>query len=74
MAIALLFLGILTMRPLFRKLSLLLFGICAFKIFLFDLAHLTALCKVAAFLILGLLMLTGAVLYTRFRDKFSSGK
>ena len=73
-ALALLFLGILKMRPLFRKLSLLLFGICAFKIFLFDLANLTALCKVAAFLILGLLMLTGAVLYTRFRDKFSSGK
>ena len=71
-AVALLFLGILKMRPYLRKLALFLFGVCTVKIFLFDLANLASLYKVAAFLILGVLMLIGAVLYTRFRDKFFS--
>ena len=68
-AISLLLSGILTKRDLPRRLSLILFGVCALKIFLIDLESLHALYKVAAFLVLGLLMLGGAILYTRFRDR-----
>lgn len=68
-AILLLLSGILAQKNLPRLLSLILFGICAVKIFLIDLSSLHALYKVAAFLVLGLLMLGGAVLYTRFKDR-----
>ena len=68
-AILLLLSGILANKNLPRRLSLVLFGICAVKIFLIDLSSLHALYKVAAFLVLGLLMLGGAVLYTRFKDR-----
>ena len=68
-AILLLLSGILADKNLPRRLSLVLFGICAVKIFLIDLSSLNALYKVAAFLVLGLLMLGGAVLYTRFKDR-----
>ena len=68
-AILLLLSGILANKKLPRRLSLVLFGICAVKIFLIDLSSLHALYKVAAFLVLGLLMLCGAVLYTRFKDR-----
>ena len=68
-AILLLLSGILANKNLPRLLSLILFGICAVKIFLVDLSSLHALYKVAAFIVLGLLMLGGAVLYTRFKDR-----
>ena len=71
-AILLLTYGILAGRQLPRLLSLVLFGICTFMIFLYDLSDLHALYKVAAFVILGLLMLGGAVLYTRFKDRIFS--
>ena len=68
-AILLLTYGILAGRQLPRMLSLILFGICTGKIFLYDLSSLHALYKVAAFVVMGLLMLGGAVLYTRFKDR-----
>jgi|GEM_PF-3577010 len=68
-AILMLTYGILTGKKVSRQLSLALFGICAVKIFLIDLESLHALYKVAAFALLGLLMLGGAILYTRFRDR-----
>ena len=68
-AILLLLSGILAKQDLARRISLVLFGICAVKIFLVDLESLHALYKVAAFVVLGLLMLGGAILYTRFKDR-----
>ena len=68
-AILMLTYGILAGKKVSRQLSLALFGICAVKIFLVDLESLHALYKVAAFALLGLLMLGGAILYTRFRDR-----
>ncbi|MBO4646589.1 MAG: DUF2339 domain-containing protein [Lentisphaeria bacterium] len=68
-AILMLTYGILAKQNPARRISLILFGICAVKIFLVDLKSLHALYKVAAFVVLGLLMLGGAILYTRFKDR-----
>lgn len=69
-AVTLLFFGIVRGSGTLRKISLFLFGFCSLKIFIYDLANLSSLYKVTAFFILGVLMLAGAVLYTRFRDRF----
>ena len=73
-AVALLFFGITGGNGTLRRISLFLFGFCTLKIFIYDLANLSSLYKVTAFIILGILMLAGAVLYTRFRDRFSNRK
>ena len=73
-ATALLMGGILKNNRPMRLIALALFILCAVKIFLLDLANLTALYRIGAFLVLGLLMLTGAVLYTRFKDRIFSGQ
>lgn len=70
-ALLLLLYGILRRNPVCRTLALVLFGICTFKIFLIDLASLHALYKVAAFLVLGLFLLTGSVFYTRFKERLN---
>ena len=70
-ALLLLLYGILRRNPVCRTLALVLFGICTLKIFLIDLASLHALYKVAAFLALGLLLLTGSVFYTRFKERLN---
>ena len=70
-ALLLLLYGILRKNPVCRTLALILFGICTLKIFLIDLASLHALYKVAAFLALGLLLLTGSVFYTRFKERLN---
>ena len=70
-ALLLLLYGILRRNPVCRTLALVLFGICTLKIFLIDLASLHALYKVAAFLVLGLLLLTGSVFYTRFKERLN---
>lgn len=70
-ALLLLLYGILRRNPVCRTLALVLFGICTLKIFLIDLASLHALYKVAAFLALGLLLLTGSVFYTRFKERMN---
>ncbi len=73
-ATALLLAGILKNNRPVRLIALALFILCAVKVFLLDLANLTALYRIGAFLGLGLLMLAGAVLYTRFKDRISSGQ
>ena len=70
-ALLLLLYGILRDNPVCRFLALVLFGVCTFKIFLIDLSSLHALYKVAAFVALGLLLLTGSVFYTRFKERLS---
>ena len=70
-ALLLLLYGILRGNLVCRILALILFGICTLKIFLIDLSSLHALYKVAAFVALGLLLLTGSVFYTRFKERLT---
>ncbi|MBQ6598032.1 MAG: DUF2339 domain-containing protein, partial [Lentisphaeria bacterium] len=70
-ALLLLLYGILRGNQVCRILALILFGVCTLKIFLIDLLSLHALYKVAAFVVLGLLMLTGSVFYTRFKERLN---
>ena len=70
-ALLLLLYGILRGNLVCRILALILFGVCTLKIFLIDLSSLHALYKVAAFVALGLLLLTGSVFYTRFKERLS---
>ena len=70
-ALLLLLYGILRGNLVCRILALILFGVCTLKIFLIDLSSLHALYKVAAFVALGLLLLTGSVFYTRFKERLN---
>lgn len=55
-----------------RYLGLGLFTIVAFKVFFSDLAHLDALYRIVAFMILGGLVICGSFLYLRSRRTFST--
>ncbi len=71
-ALALLLSGLLgRLKPL-RKTALALFIVCALKIFLVDLENLGTLPRVAAFLAIGVVMILGAVLYARFKERFEA--
>jgi len=53
-----------------RHVGLLLFGITAVKIFLFDLSHLGAGARIVAFILLGLVLLAAAGIYIKFGERF----
>ena len=71
-ALSLLLRGIQTDRRQLRYLGLGLFTTVAFKVFFSDLAHLDALYRIVAFLILGALVISGSFLYLRARRTFST--
>lgn len=71
-ALSLLLRGIQTDRKPLRYLGLGLFATVAFKVFFSDLAHLDALYRIVAFLILGMLVICGSFLYLRARRTFST--
>lgn len=71
-ALSLLLRGIQTERRQLRYLGLGLFTTVAFKVFFSDLAHLDALYRIVAFLILGALVISGSFLYLRARRTFST--
>ena len=71
-ALSLLLRGIQTERRQLRYLGLGLFTTVAFKVFFSDLAHLDALYRIVAFLILGSLVISGSFLYLRARRTFST--
>ncbi|MFM7057052.1 MAG: DUF2339 domain-containing protein [Planctomycetota bacterium] len=71
-ALSLLLRGIQTDRRQLRYLGLGLFTTVAFKVFFSDLAHLDALYRIVAFLILGGLVISGSFLYLRARRTFST--
>lgn len=71
-ALSLLLRGIQTDRKPLRYLGLGLFATVAFKVFFSDLAHLDALYRIVAFLILGMLVICGSFLYLRARHTFST--
>ncbi|QDT56299.1 hypothetical protein Pan44_43520 [Caulifigura coniformis] len=70
-ALGLLLRGIIYREKAIRVTALLLFTTVAFKVFLVDLARLEALYRIAAFIILGILILCGSLLYLKFRETFS---
>ena len=73
-AIALLFSGIRWQLKALRISGVLLFAACAGKVFFVDLAGLDQLWRIAAFAVIGVVTLLGAVLYIRFKDLFTAKK
>ncbi len=71
-ALGLLLRGIVCREKPVRILGLGLFTVVAVKVFVVDLAGLEALYRIAAFLILGVLVLCGSLLYLKFRETFVS--
>ena len=62
--------GIRRGAAVFRHIGVILLGICAGKILLFDLAGTTPVWRIASFGAVGALLLAGAVLYIRRREQF----
>jgi hypothetical protein len=72
-AIGLLLGGIWKDISVLRYVALALFAIVAVKVFFSDLAQLDQIYRIVAFLILGLLVLTGSFLYLKYRKTFATG-
>ena len=61
--------GLLTDRPALRRGALALLLVTVAKVFLYDLASLTSIYRVASFVVLGLLLLGGAFAWQRVRPR-----
>jgi len=72
-AFALLLAGIQRNAPVLRYLGLALFAVVVFKIFATDIQHLGPLFKVAAFIILGAVLLLASFVYLKYRGRFVAG-
>ena len=72
-AFALLLAGIQRGAAVLRYLGLALFAVVVFKIFASDIQHLGALFKVAAFIILGAVLLMASFVYLKYRGRFVAG-
>ena len=70
LAVILLLTGLKKQKKILRICSMILFGITAFKIFFIDLANLEQIWRITAFAVIGVLMLTGAILYIRCKNLF----
>jgi uncharacterized membrane protein len=73
LACAALFIGIRRGVKVLRIVGALLFVVCAGKIFLIDLAHLGQVWRIAVLAVTGPVILSGAVLYMRFKHLFVTG-
>jgi len=71
-AISFVFSGIKRNIKAMRYTGLLLFLICALKVFIFDLSQLSSLYRIFAFIALGIFILIGAFIYVRFVETFST--
>jgi uncharacterized membrane protein len=61
--------GLLADRPALRRAALGLLGVTIAKVFLYDLAALSSIYRVASFIVLGLLLLAGAFAWQRVRPR-----
>jgi uncharacterized membrane protein len=61
--------GLVRDRPALRQGALALLAVTVTKVFLYDLASLTSLYRVASFVALGLLLLAGAFAWQRIRPR-----
>ena len=71
-AIAFIFSGIKANLRSMRFTGLILFTVCALKVFFSDLSQLSSLYKIYASIALGIVILAGAFIYVRFVEKFST--
>jgi hypothetical protein len=67
--VATLLAGLLRDRPVLRQAALALLAVTVAKVFLYDLASLTSIYRVASFIALGLLLLAGAFAWQRIRPR-----
>lgn len=71
-ALTLLLSGILRGVKALRVTALGLFIVCALKVFFVDLGDAGTLSRMAAFLAIGIVMILGAALYARFKERFEN--
>lgn len=74
LGLVLLLTGLKKRKKLLRLCGFFLFAATAVKIFFFDLTTLAQLWRIAAFAVIGVVTLTGAVLYIRSRSLFAAKK
>lgn len=67
-AVTLIGFGIRKSYWLVRTAGLILFAVVTYKVFIYDLGQLQAIYRIIAFLVLGVVILSGSVLYQRFRS------
>lgn len=65
--------GIAKNQRILRYLGLALFAIVVWKVFFYDLSQLSQLYRIVAFLLLGVLVLTGSFVYLKYKDSFAIG-
>ncbi len=65
--------GILKKSKFSRYAGLALFLVTTLKVFFVDLSSLEQLSRIIAFIVLGLVILAGAIIYIRFKDHFDTG-
>ncbi|MCA9079511.1 MAG: DUF2339 domain-containing protein [Planctomycetaceae bacterium] len=70
-ALSMVFAGIRKHVAALRYVGLALFTIVAVKVFLFDLSSLDQIYRIVAFLIMGVLVLTGSFVYLKYRQNFA---
>lgn len=71
-AILLLMFGIFTRSSFARSLSIALFGVVVFKVFLYDTTNLSDLYRFISFISLGIILLISGYLYYRYKDRIRS--
>ena len=70
-ALALILRGIARRSAAVRYLGLALFAIVTWKVFFVDLAQLDQFYRIVAFILLGILVLSGSFVYLKYREKFA---
>jgi uncharacterized membrane protein len=65
--------GIARNRRALRYVGLLLFAVVVWKVFFVDLARLDPIYRIVSFIVLGILVLCGSLIYLKYRDKFVIG-
>jgi uncharacterized membrane protein len=70
-ALGLILRGIAKNVRLLRYMGLVLFATVAAKVFLFDLANLDSFFRIIAFIVLGILVMSGSFVYLKYRDRFA---
>lgn len=73
-ALGLILCGIAKNERILRYLGLGLFVIVVWKVFFVDLSQLGQIYRIVAFLLLGILVLTGSFVYLKYKDTFAIGK
>ncbi|WP_418790291.1 DUF2339 domain-containing protein [Phosphitispora sp. TUW77] len=71
-AIGLMAAGFIWKRSPLRYMSIIIFGVTIFKVFLFDLANLDTIYRIVSFIVLGGLLVVVSFLYQKYRNRIMS--